>query len=208
MNRKAIIFLVGIFLAFILIFCIQTNHIAWFDNSIYNFFIVIKSERMTNLFLGISSVTIPFIIISILFWIIYPKKIIAFFVSFHLVFSFILSNLLKLLFRRNRPIGIALTFEPGYSMPSSHAMVSVAFIGFLIYLITIKVQNPYKRNCISLFLLLFILCVGVSRIYLGVHYASDVLLGFILGSLYLYSFFHLKKVKNLLKKENNILKEE
>lgn len=208
MNRKEIIFVIGTLLSLFLIFCIQTNHIAWFDTSIYDFLIVIKSEAMTNLFLGISSVTIPFLLISILFWIFYPNKAISFFVSFHLVFSFILSNLLKLIFRRNRPIGIALTFEPGYSMPSSHAMVSMVFIGFLIYLITRKVKNPYMRNGISLFLVLLILCVGVSRIYLGVHYASDVLLGFILGILYLLFFFHLKRVKVIFQQENEILKGE
>ncbi len=208
MNKKTIIFLISTLLSIFLIFCIQTNHIAWFDSSIYDFLIVIKSETMTNLFLGISSITIPFIIISILFWIFYPNKVISFFLSFHLVFSFIFSNVLKLIFRRNRPIGIALTFEPGYSMPSSHAMVSMVFIGFLIYLIIVKVKSPYKRNGASLFLALFILCVGISRIYLGVHYASDVLLGFILGILYLLSFFHLKRVKIVFQQENKTLKGE
>ena len=69
MNRKGIIFVIGTFLSLFLIFCIQTNHIAWFDTSIYDFLIVIKSEAMTNLFLGISSVTIPFILMYILCYI-------------------------------------------------------------------------------------------------------------------------------------------
>lgn len=208
MHRKEIIYLIGTLLSIFLICCIQTDHIAWFDTSIYDFLIVLKSESMTNLFLGISSITLPFIVISLFFWIFYPNKIISFFVSFHLTFSFILSNLLKLIFKRNRPIGIALTYEPGYSMPSSHAMVSIVFIGFLIYLVMIKVKNPYMRNGISILLALLILCVGVSRIYLGVHYASDVFLGFLFGILYLYFFLHLKKVQILFQKENKGLKGE
>lgn len=208
MNRKSILFLLCSILSLFLICCIQTNHIAWFDTFIYDFLIVLKSEGMTNVFLGISNVTIPFILISLLFWIFYPNKVISFFVSFHLAFSFILSNLLKLIFRRNRPIGIALTFEPGYSMPSSHAMVSMIFIGFLVYLFVIKIENPYKRKLLLSFLCLVILSIGFSRIYLGVHYASDVLLGFLFGILYLLSFFHLKRVKILFQKEKKVVKGE
>jgi undecaprenyl-diphosphatase len=87
-------------------------------------------------------------------------------------------------------------------MPSSHAMVSMIFLGFLISLVLIKGKKPYQKYIVSFVLILSILCIGISRIYLGVHYASDVLLGIFLGILYLLFFFHLKKVKMLFQKED------
>lgn len=207
-NIKKITFYICALLSILFIFLILTDHITWFDTTVYEAIITIKGEKMTNLFLGISSVTIPFILISILFWLFYPKKMISFFVSFHLAFSFILSNLLKLIFKRNRPVGIALTFEPGYSMPSSHAMVSMIFLGFLISLVFISGKKAYQKYIVSFFLILFIFCIGISRIYLGVHYASDVLLGIFLGILYLLLFFHLKKVKTLFQKKDESEKGE
>lgn len=194
-----VLFWICTLLSLFFIVCILTNHIAWVDHFIYVFLISFKSDFMTNFFLGISNVTFLFVGVCILVWIFEPKKILAFFVSFHLLFPFIVSNVLKLLFRRERPSGIALTFEPGYSMPSSHAMVSVVFVGFLCFLLCRKVK---KRPLKIFFILLsstYIFLICCSRIYLGVHYASDVTLGFLLGILYLLLFFERKKIKTFFK---------
>lgn len=198
---KRIFAVICTLLSFFLVVCILTNHIAWFDDFIYEFLISFKSDFMTNFFLGISSVTFIFIGVCILFWIFEQKKILAFFMSFHLVFPFIVSNVLKLFFRRARPSSIALTFEPGYSMPSSHAMVSIVFVGFLTFLLCRKVKNRMFKLLISILSSIYILLIGCSRIYLGVHYASDVSLGFLLGILYLLLFFELKRVKIFFKEE-------
>ena len=67
-------------------------------------------------------------------------------------------------------------------------MVGMAFYGLLIYFIYRKVKNPYIKwtSCILLTILIFL--IGLSRVYLGVHYASDVIAGFCISAAYLALF--------------------
>lgn len=76
----------------------------------------------------------------------------------------------------------------GYSFPSGHSMVSMAFYGLLIYLIWKNCANPKLRNSLCFFLALLIPLIGLSRVYLGVHYASDVIGGFVVSLVYLIVF--------------------
>ncbi|MEP6676681.1 MAG: phosphatase PAP2 family protein [Ferruginibacter sp.] len=104
---------------------------------------------------------------------------------------------LKLLFMRQRPPDPLLFSADGYSFPSGHAVMSVAFYGLLIYICSFTVHNKILRWIIYIMLALLILCIGFSRIYLRVHYASDVLVGLIVGVLWLLvSLYTLKKIEN------------
>ncbi len=67
-------------------------------------------------------------------------------------------------------------------------MVSMGFYGFLIYLIYINVKNKRIKYPLILFVSLLIISIGISRIYLGVHYFTDVIGGFIIAILYLVVF--------------------
>ena len=77
--------------------------------------------------------------------------------------------------------------ESGYIFPSGHSMASMAFYGFIIFLVW-KYVKTNKKWIYTIVLSLLILLIGISRIYLGVHYASDVLAGFILTLAYLIIF--------------------
>lgn len=104
-------------------------------------------------------------------------------------FVTILFNLLiKLIVHRSRPDGIVLAFESGYSFPSAHAMLSVFIYGFIAYLIYINREKKNKAKIdIFLFVTLAVL-ICFSRIYIGVHYFSDVICGAILGGICLFLF--------------------
>ena len=103
----------------------------------------------------------------------------------NLVIITVLNQLLKIILQRPRPTDYRIIEETGYSFPSGHSMISMAFYGYLIYLIYKYVKNKYIK-WISIVLLSILICsIGVSRIYLGVHYTSDVLGGFFISISYL-----------------------
>jgi undecaprenyl-diphosphatase len=94
-------------------------------------------------------------------------------------------DLLKKFFHRERPLNIAYyTTEASFSFPSGHATSAMALMGVLCYFCLINIKN--KRARIMLFCLgiIYILLIGLSRIYLGVHFLTDVAAGFILGFLW------------------------
>lgn len=97
------------------------------------------------------------------------------------------SYLLKILVERPRPLSpIALISEPGYSFPSMHAASSMAAYGFLLYTIYKLMLPPHHRAPVMISLVATIFLVGLSRVYLGVHYPSDVLGGYAIGALFAY----------------------
>ena len=116
----------------------------------------------------------------------------------NIVIITILNQLLKRILRRPRPTEFRIVEETGYSFPSGHSMVSMAFYGYLIYLI-----YRYIKWSLIVLLSILICLIGISRIYLGVHYTSDVLGGFLLSISYLVVYISL--IKNL--KIKNITKE-
>ena len=84
-----------------------------------------------------------------------------------------------------RPKGMAWYEEFSYSFPSGHATVAMAFYGFLFYLLLMYLRSANWRAVVFFLAILFILGMGFSRIYLGVHYLSDVLGGFAIGFVWL-----------------------
>lgn len=116
------------------------------------------------------------------------NKKVALLIWGNLGISALLNQVLKYIIQRPRPTEFRIIDESGYSFPSGHSMVSAAFYGFLIYLIYKNVKNKHlKWGLITLLSLLTIL-IGISRIYLGVHYTSDVLAGFLIAISYLIIF--------------------
>ena len=173
-----------------------------FDLPIYQFIISIFGLTSTMMLimkfittLGSTLVIVTSILcIAIL---VKKKKYFIFFALANLV-GVILNNLLKIIVRRPRPTEtLVLTAESSYSFPSGHAMMSMIFYGLLIYYVTKFVKKKWLKTLLVGILSTIILFVGISRIYLGVHYATDVLAGYVIGIIYLVLFIKLLKKKKL-----------
>lgn len=193
MRRKHIEWLVIIIC--VLLFVITTifvnlNKTVFFDTNIHNF---INNLPFNDMFWkSITFLASPtFIIIALIFLIIFIKnKVFSFLIFINTINVFLLNQGLKLIFSRPRP-EFKLIEEAGFSFPSGHAMISLSFYGFLIFIIWH--MNLKHKNLLTILLVILIILVGFSRVYLGVHYPSDVLAGFVLSLAYLLIFIKIVK---------------
>ena len=189
-NIRWIILLIGLIIFFEILEDVYANEIHEFDSQFYTAVSYFISDGFTNIVKIITNIaSVPVIIVVTLISIIWikDKKINIAIVS-NLVIITALNQLLKRIIARPRPIEHRLIDETGYSFPSGHSMVSAAFYGFLIYLIYKNVKNKYLKWGLIAILSLLIFLIGTSRIYLGVHYTSDVLAGFLVAISYLIIF--------------------
>jgi undecaprenyl-diphosphatase len=99
--------------------------------------------------------------------------------------SLVLMLLLKQLFQRKRPLSPLLKAAKGLSFPSGHAIMAVTFYGLLIYILQHTITTEWLKWFLIIVVFVLIVLIGFSRIYLRVHYASDVAAGFIIGLLWL-----------------------
>ena len=102
-----------------------------------------------------------------------------------LLSSLLVMSLLKSLIQRQRPPNPLVEGITNYSFPSGHAFMSVAFYGLLIWYTNIYIRNKWLQRMVIFFLLLVIAAIGFSRIYLRMHYATDVIAGICLGFVWL-----------------------
>lgn len=142
---------------------------------------------------------------TILFFVIKDKKI-GISIITNLGIVTILNQIIKFIMQRPRPTKFRIIEETGYSFPSGHSMVSLAFYGYLIYLIYKYVNNKHLKRTLIIILSVLICIIGVSRIYLGVHYTSDVLGGFLISFAYLIIYIELVN-KFVLEKNKDDRKE-
>lgn len=100
--------------------------------------------------------------------------------SFSFLGALLFNNLLKMGFHRVRP-NLYFIQETGYSFPSGHAMVTLVFYGTLLYFAFRHISSRSLRSLLAVLAVFLILAIGVSRVYLGVHYPSDVLGSYLAG---------------------------
>ena len=117
----------------------------------------------------------------------------------NIVIITVLNQLLKRILHTQRQTEFRIVELTGYSFPAGDSMVSMAFYGYLIYLIYRYIKNKYVKWTLITLLSILICLIGISRIYLGVHYTSDVLGGFLLSISYL--IVYISSIKKLLPEE-------
>lgn len=199
-NKKEIILLGFTILLFIilsiLIITKKANHI---DTLFFSHVINIRTNNLTSFLEIITNLAgATFLLaISTILLIVIKKKQIPLYILINLICAFLTNQTFKSIFTRTRPIGINLIDETGYSYPSGHSMIGLSFYGFIIYLIYKNIKNKLTKTILIASLILTILLIGFSRIYLGVHYLTDVIGGFLLSIIYLTIYI---KIINLEKK--------
>ncbi|KAB7709111.1 phosphatase PAP2 family protein [Bacillus aerolatus] len=118
------------------------------------------------------------------------------------------NHLLKELFKRQRPDVLPLIEQGGYSFPSGHSMGSFIFYGALAFILFQLLDKLSWKVTGALTALLFIFIIGLSRIYLGVHYPSDVVGGYAAGAAWLlfsmaaFHYYEYHMNKRFLKRSN------
>lgn len=204
-NYKWIILFICIVSLLVLIEDVMDKDIMTFDEKGY--FIVSKyliSDTMNPIAKCITNFANMYWLIgtSIVLLMVLKNKKTGLYIFINLGLSALVNFTLKQIIQRPRPIGHRIIDESGYSLPSGHSMVSMAFYGFLIYLIYKNVKNKYLKISVITLLSLLIISIGASRIYLGVHYTSDVLAGFLVAIAYLIIYIHaISNVKIWRKKD-------
>jgi membrane-associated phospholipid phosphatase len=162
-----------------------------FDHRVFKFLSPYVTDTNTSVMLfftalGKHTFLIPANLLLIAYFLFIRKhKWFSIRVSAIAISSLCLMFLLKLSFNRPRPSIPVLTEVSGLSFPSGHALMSFAFYGLLIYIVWHEVKNRWLQWTLIIFFLLLIHVIGFSRVYLRVHYASDVLAGFAVGFIWL-----------------------
>ena len=188
-NIKWILLVICIILFSIILKNVSTQEIIFFDTIGYDTVSTyLMSNRLTPTIKVITQLggTIWLIVMVIILSFTIKNKKIVKSIALNLPLSALVNYIVKHIVKRPRPLEeYRLIKEKGYSLPSGHSMVSMAFYGFLIYLIYKYIKNLYLKITLIAILSLIILMVGISRIYLGVHYTTDVLSGFFVAISYL-----------------------
>ncbi|WP_339256112.1 phosphatase PAP2 family protein [Paenibacillus sp. FSL P2-0136] len=172
-------------LAFILIaLLVKLGGAQGFDHAVIRFVQSMESPPLTALAKGLSlvgssklAVGISMLTMLILFFALKHRLELALFLWVGLG-SQLLNTLLKLWFHRERPTIHRLIEQTGYSFPSGHSMAAFSLYGVIAYLLWRHMHNRSERLLLILFTVLMTGGIGWSRIYLGVHYPSDVIGGY------------------------------
>lgn len=178
-SLKWILFLLVIFVFIKIAKRVFIKEIFIFDGIIYHFLVSMRSYILNGFFKVITNMgsALVLAIVTALCVIFIRDKKYKLLVPVNLAIIAGLNIILKNIFVRQRPNQLRLIEEKGYSFPSGHAMACTAFYGLLIYIAYKKIQNKLIRNTICIILAILIILIDISRIYVGVHYTSDVLAG-------------------------------
>jgi undecaprenyl-diphosphatase len=178
------------------------------DSSVFDFLKGFVSDFHTDImqfftFLGTHTFLIPANIVLICYFLFirkhrwYSIKIPVVSLS-----SLLLMYLLKFVFNRPRPLIPLLKEAQGLSFPSGHALNSMTFYGLLIYLVWQNIKQPVLKWLLVILFSITIIMIGISRVYLRVHYATDVIAGFCVGLMWLIiSIWVLKKMETFSRKK-------
>lgn len=184
-NKQLYMLILFVVLFIIDAILVINNKTLVFDNTISNLIVKIP-ERFNGTLKVITNIggmeILPIIILIVCFVLVLRKKTkYSILILMNSILSCISYITIKNMIQRPRPQPFRFIIADGYSFPSGHSTNNMAFYGILIYLIWKEIKNKKIKIIMTIMLSIMILIMGITRIYFNVHYASDVIGGFLLG---------------------------
>ena len=200
MNKKTIfniLFILCIVIFVTLLLMYNMDKLSTFDSTIYKYVTYYKNDIITNIAMLLSFLCSTWFIalICVFIMIVVKNKKIGFYTTLSVMLCYIFNVFIKNVVMRPRPVDINLVNEHGYSFPSGHSMGAISFYGFLMYVVYRSNLDNKLKWLIYILNSLLILFIGFSRIYLGVHYPSDVIAGFSIASALMIVYIHIVNIK-------------
>lgn len=195
-NKKNILFCISLISFFTILVLVLVKKELFIDYQGYKFASSFISDNLTKILriitiLGSAKFLIGITVGLTIVFLIKKEYRYSLFVVLNILCSYLFNSLIKYIVQRNRPVGHRLVEEKGFSFPSGHSMVSFAVYTFLIYLVYRNIKNKVLKIALIVLLSLLIILIGFSRIYLGVHFTSDVIAGYLISFIYINIFIYL-----------------
>jgi len=180
-----VVFCVSMFLTLMIKYMVSGSFSI--DANLIEFSKSIRSAGLTNFFKVLTHLgsMITLAILCVIIAIVCKPILVKIFAIVNIGFVGAFCLVVKYIVKRPRPEFVALIEETGYSFPSAHSMGSMVVLGFVIFLIWKYLKNKPLKITLTSILSCLIVVVGYTRVYLGVHYITDVLAGFLAGGAYL-----------------------
>ena len=170
---------------------ISSHNILAFDSAIISYVQGLETPTLTAImkfftFIGSGNAifVIAVVVMFFLYMVLHHRSELLFF-SIVIIFTSILNQMLKDFFHRARPDFHRLVEIGGYSFPSGHAMSAMAVYGALAFLLWRHIPTRLGRTILIILSAIMIFMIGISRVYLGVHYPSDIIGGYFASALWL-----------------------
>lgn len=201
MNKKVRIIILSLMLIifFTLGFMVKnSNEGILFDVNIMEYIhnntnpIILSLMKFIS-FIGSERFLFPAVTMAIAYTLVKKRYYISKLLLLSTLGSYLLNYLLKQIFHRTRPIEYFLVNQGGLSFPSGHSMVTMTFYSTLAFLLAKKVDNNRKKRLIHIIAFVMICLMGISRLYLGVHWPTDVIGGYLAGYIFYYLSIRLVK---------------
>lgn len=191
-QRIIVIVLATLFL--VLTILVQKGLIVSIDNALYERLMVFQGLPMDTFMKSITILgnTIPVLCIACFIMIFLNKKE-RYLFGTNIIITVLSNQIIKRIIKRPRPNHLRLIKQGGYSYPSGHAMIAIGLYGLLLYFVNKKIKDKKQRIFFSSLLTFIMIGIGISRVYVGVHYPSDIIAGYLLSSLILIceiSYWH------------------
>lgn len=137
-------------------------------------------------FIGSENFLIPVTAMAIAYFLVKRNYYISKLLLISTLGTYTMNYLLKQIFQRTRPLEYFLVEQGGLSFPSGHAMVTMTLYSTIAFLLAKKVQDKRKKTLIHIIGFVMICLMGISRVYLGVHWPTDIIGGYLTGYIFYY----------------------